>query len=161
MLKSCCCIWGVIFTLLSLTMVSGCRTVPMPPVDLTQPAWTVQQGQAVWVSSGLARGEGGVAGELLIATQPNGSCWVQFSKPPFNLVTAQCTPSRWQVEWQQGRRRAEGRGMPPARWVWFQLALALQGKDVEAPWQFARESDGTWRLSNADTDEGLEGYVAP
>jgi hypothetical protein len=151
----------VIFTLLLLAMVSGCRTVPLPAVDLTQPAWTIRQGQAIWVSSGSERGEGGIAGELLIATQPDGSCWVQFSKPPFNLVTAQCTPSLWQVDLQQGRRRADGRGMPPARWIWFQLAMALQGKDLEVPWQFAREPDGTWRLINSDTGEGLEGYVAP
>jgi hypothetical protein len=139
----------------------GCRTTPPPPVDLSQPSWTIRQGQAVWTVPGPKRSTEGVAGELLVATQTDGSCWVQFSKPPFNLVTAQYTPPLWNVDLQQGRRRYGGHDTPPARWIWFQLARALRDESLDAPWQFVREQGDAWRLINSATGERLEGYLAP
>lgn len=115
----------------------------------------------MWTVPGPKRSAEGVAGELLIATQADGSCWVQFSKPPFNLVTAQRTPERWHIDFQQGRQRQSGRSAPPPRLIWFQLARALQGESLVTPWQYMREPDNTWRLSNPTTGERLEGYLAP
>ena len=147
--------------LLLLVLFCGCRSTPPPSVDLSQPVWTVQQGQAVWTVSPAKKGGDGVAGEVLLATQSDGSCWVQFSKPPFNLFTAQRTPQQWHIDFKQGFKRYSGRGAPPSRLIWFQLARAVRGDPVDAPWQFNRHEDNSWQLTNSTTRERLEGYLAP
>jgi hypothetical protein len=147
---------GVLLLLLGLT---ACRTArPPAPVDLAEPGWTVQQGQAVWTA---ARGSEGVAGELLLATRADGSCWVQFSKPPFNLFTAQRVGPGWHIEFQQGHKRYGGPGQPPARFIWFQLAKAAAGQTLDAGWTFTRDSAEHWVLNHAGRGERLEGYFAP
>jgi len=145
---------------LLLLLLTACRTPPPPPVDLTQPTWTVRQGQAVWTVPEPGREAEGVAGELLVATHEDGSCWIQFSKPPFNLVTARRTPSWWYVEFQQGHSRHRGRGNPPERLVWFQLERALRDETL-VDWQFTRRADQSWTLVNPKTSERLEGYLTP
>jgi hypothetical protein len=147
--------------MLGLIVLGGCQTPALPPVDLTQPTWTILQGQAVWVAPKSKRDATGVAGELLLATQPDGSCWVQFAKPPFTLVTAQRTPQQWRIAFQQDRQRYGAPGSPPTRLIWFQLARAINGQPVDNSWKFVRDPDDTWRLTNPATGERLEGYLAP
>src|SRR6266545_7862873 len=56
---------GLLFWLLMLAMAMACRTAPaLPPVNLSEPRWTIQQGQAVWRSR---RDAPEIAGELLLA----------------------------------------------------------------------------------------------
>jgi hypothetical protein len=118
----------------------------------------VQQGQAVWTS---ARGAPGVAGELLVARGPDGTCFIQFAKPPFTLVTARSQGGAWVLELHQMRRHFRGTGQPPARFVWFALAEAVAGRSPTGGWQLARPEPAGWRLANPATGEVLEGYLTP
>lgn len=141
----------------SVSLIS-CRTLPpLPSADLSAPGWKVQQGQAVWKA--LAE-KPEIAGELLLATNQNGNFFVQFTKSPFTLVSAQLSGEQWQLEFGGGERSFRGRGQPPARFVWFQLPRALVGQPLDVPWQFMRSAD-FWRFENARTGESLEGAFFP
>jgi hypothetical protein len=113
-------------------------------------------GQAVWRPS-KSRPE--LAGDLLLAVNSNGNYVIQFSKTPFTLASAQVAEGRWQIE--LARHFWRGQGVPPKRFVWFQLAPALDGAPARAPWHFASQPDHSWRLDNAGTGEFLEGQFFP
>src|SRR2546421_166697 len=67
--------------LLILLFLAGCALLPpLPQANLRDPGWTVREGQAVWKSK---RGASDIAGEILVATQPDGRAFVQFTKTPF------------------------------------------------------------------------------
>lgn len=138
---------------------AGCRTVPsLPPADLSASGWRVQQGQAVWKPD-QRRPE--LAGELLLATNAIGDCFVQFSKPPFTLATARLHDGHWQIEFGTGEHIWRGAGQPPPRFVWFQLPRALTGNSLKPDWNLQRREGNTWRLENARTGESLEGGFFP
>lgn len=150
---------AVVPTLLLIAFLGGCRTTPpLPPVDLQASGWSVRQGQAVWTA---ARGEDGVAGELLLASQTDGACFVQFAKPPFTLATARSEAGGWSVELLSARRHFGGHGQAPAQFVWFALANALRKQPADGAWHFAARGPEGWCLTNAVTSETLEGYFAP
>ena len=133
----------------------GCRSIPrLPPADFSAPGWKVQQGQAVWKPT-KARPE--LAGELLFVTNTDGNCFVQFTKTPFPLATAQVVGDRWQIEFGAGEHSWGGRGQPPARFVWFQLPRALAGQNLNRNWKFGSCTNDVWRLENLRTGETLEG----
>jgi len=137
----------------------GCRSLPpLPPADLSGPGWRVQQGQAVWKPT-ARRPE--LAGELLLATNTNGDCFVQFVKTPFTLATAQRTGARWHIEFGGGAHSAAGHGRPPARFVWFQVPGAVQNGGCSGHWRWSRLTTNTWRLKNARTGESLQGAFFP
>jgi hypothetical protein len=150
-----------ILAALHLILLCGCRTPNPPPIDLSDPSWSIRQGQAVWTPPKRDGRAEGVAGELLMATRADGSCWVQFAKPPFNLATAQRSEGRWHVESQQGRQSHSGRGSPPSGVIWFQLADVLSGRTLQAPWHFNHRPGGAWLLENLESGERLEGFVSP
>jgi len=102
-----------------------------------------------------------LAGELLLATNSNGSFFVQFTKTPFPLATAQVAGESWQMEFGSGEHSWRGHGQPPARFVWFQLPRALSGGGLEPDWMFSRLKDDSWRLENPRTGEWLEGRLFP
>jgi len=140
-------------------ILAGCRsTTPLPPMDLTKPGWTVREGQAVWAA---ARGEPGIAGELLVALRADGACFVQFAKPPFTLVTARAEFGAWSVHQPQRRRQAGGRGRAPDQWVWFALVESMTGTTPGSGWRWEARAAGAWRLANPATGETLEGYLTP
>jgi hypothetical protein len=144
--------------LLVLTFL-GCRTAPpLPPADISTPNWRLQQGQAVWKPT---RSRPELAGELLLATRTNGDFFVQFSKTPFNLATAQMMDGQWQIEFGNGERRWTGRGKPPSRFAWFQLPHAIAGEELNRNWRFTRIQPDSWRLENPRTGESLEGGFFP
>lgn len=146
-------------SLLFLLGLCGCLTAPpMPKVNLSEPGWTIRQGQAIW----RPKREGPeIAGELLLATKPDGNAFAQFTKTPFPFAVAQLSPKEWQIEFPpQNRRYAAPSGHPPARIVWFQLIKAETGKPVTPPWSW-NDSGGNWRLTNASSGESLEGYFTP
>lgn len=139
--------------------LSGCRIAsPLPQTDLAAPGWSVRQGQAVWTAS---KGKEGVAGEILLATGGSNECFVQFTKPPFTLVTAQANGEGWSVELASERRLSRGRGKLPARVAWFALVNGVSGRPVGAGWRFAVDSGTEWHLTNSFTGEVLEGYFVP
>src|SRR5438477_412610 len=103
--------WTRIGVLLMSIGLLGCRTMPpLPKVSLTEPGWTVRQGQAIWhpKREGLE-----IAGELLVATRTNGTALVQFTKTPFPLVVAQQTRSSWEIEFPTEKRTYSAPGHPP------------------------------------------------
>src|SRR5262249_44449715 len=70
-----------------LLLLTGCFSASIrAPIDLTGPDWTRREGQAVWQAE---RHAAGVAGDLLVATHPDGRSLIQFIKPPLPFVTAQ------------------------------------------------------------------------
>lgn len=145
------------FPLLCLLTLTACRSLPPPPAaDLSDAAWTVRQGQAVWKQK---RGAPEIAGEILVATQTNGRSFVQFTKTPFPLVIAQTATNSWQLEIPAQNRRFAFHGAPPSRVIWFQLPRALAGATL--PKKFAwQTSPAGWRLENSATGEALEGYFS-
>jgi len=128
---------------------------PLPKVNLSEPGWTIRQGQAVW-QPGPKSPE--IAGELLLATQANGSTFVQFTKTPFPFAIAQTTSNGWQIEFPPQNKRYAGPGKPPARISWFQLSNALTGKPLARGWTW-RDSGTSWQLKDS-SGESLEGYFA-
>jgi hypothetical protein len=126
--------------------------------DFSQPGWTVQRGQAVWTANA---GASQIAGELVVATKTDGTCWVQFTKPPFDLVLAQEQASGWRVSLRQGRQQQGGRGASPSEVIWFELARVVAGRPPPEIWKYARTATGEWSLRNANTGESLEGYFVP
>jgi hypothetical protein len=144
---------------LAAALAIGCRTAaPLAPADFSAPGWRVQQGQAVWKPSSH-RAE--LAGDLLVATNANGDFFVQFSKTPFPLATAQVSGGQWRVEFGSREYSRQGRGEPPDRFAWFQLPRALLGDGVHSPWKFALGTPGSWRLENPGSGEILEGGFFP
>jgi hypothetical protein len=148
-----------IFPALLLIFSVGCRTAnPLPSADFSAPGWRVQQGQAVWKPSSN-RPE--LAGDLLLATNVNGNFFVQFSKIPFPLATAQVSGDQWQIEFGADKFSWHGRGTPPNRFAWFQLARALRDANLGGNWKFTRVEINSWRLENSHTGEILEGEFFP
>ncbi len=148
----------IFLTLLSF-FCAGCRTANSPPpTDFSAPGWSVRQGQAVWKPSS-SRPE--LAGDLLLATNANGNFFIQFSKIPFPLATAQVSGGQWQIEFGADRFSWHGNGAPPNRFGWFQLPRALLGGNLNGNWRFTNVTTNSWRLENPHTGETLEGEFFP
>jgi hypothetical protein len=137
----------------------SCRTAnPPQPADFSTPGWHVLQGQAVWKPT-ADRAE--LAGDLLLATNDNGNFFVQFTKNPFPLVTAESMNGQWQIEFGADEHSWSGRGQPPARFSWFQLPPTLLGEKGGGNWSFEKVTSNSWRLANPQTGEILEGGFFP
>lgn len=148
---------AVFLLLAGLAILVGCRTAPPPPANFSEPGWKVRQGQAVW------RGEHGaseIAGELLVATHTNGRVYVQFTKTPMTLVSAQSTGTRWFINFPPNGQW-DGFGPPPSRVIWLHLAKFLDGSPPPSRWSWERKDDQSWRLENRATGESLEGFLTP
>src|SRR5512140_2690773 len=105
--------------LVLLGWMAGCRTpAALPPANLSDPGWTLRQGQAVWHQPG---GGEGIAGEILVASRTNGLAFVQFSKGPFPLIVAQCSPEAWAINLPAENEEHSGRGQPPQRIIFLYL----------------------------------------
>jgi hypothetical protein len=146
---------GIVQTMLA----TGCGTIPaVPPADLSQPGWTTRQGQAVW-RPGKAAPE--LAGDLVVATRDDGSCFVQFSKTPLPLVTAQATTNAWRLYIAPTDTTRSGGGEPPLRVVWFCLPRCLARLSPGKAWSWETRPDNGWKIANPATGEFLEGYLTP
>jgi hypothetical protein len=145
--------------MLILLSLCACQTIgTISPVDLTEPGWSVRQGQAVWHMPGK-RPE--LAGEMTLALNADGRCFVEFAKVPFPLVQAKCSDSHWEIAFPPQKLFFAGGGSPPKRLAWLQVCRGLGGKEVRAPWRFERRVDGSWRLDNPRNPESVEGYLQP
>jgi hypothetical protein len=140
--------------MLAALFLVSCRTTPLPPANFSAPGWRVLQGQAVWKPD---RKRPELTGDLLLATNVNGNFFVQFTKNPFPLMTAQVSGGRWQIESGADGRAWRGHGTGPNRVGWFQLPRALAGGKLADGWQFERPTPDSWRLENPRTGETLEG----
>ena len=145
--------------LLALVLCVSCRTVPpLPAADLSAPGWSVQQGQAIWKP---AQDRSEIAGDLLLATNIDGSYFVELIKTPFTIVTAESLGGRWQIEFGVGEHSWRGTGTPPKRFAWFQLPRALLDGRTAAPWRFEVLDSSSWRLEDPKSGETLEGGFFP
>jgi len=61
------------------------------------------------------------------------------------------------MEMPTQNRHYSGRGQPPARLLWFQLAPRISGRSPPKGW-FWQSNDNRWRLENLSTGESLDGY---
>jgi hypothetical protein len=137
--------------------VTGCRTIgPLPAVDINQPGWTAQQGQAVWKSKASAPE---IAGELVLATKPDGSSFLQFTKTPLPFVVAQTTSNSWQIQFVPENRTFSAHGKPPARLLWLQLPRCLLGRCDEKRFEFSTLKSGNRLLRDRKTGERIEFYL--
>ena len=102
-------------SLLALELCVSCRTAPpLPAADFSAPGWRVMQGQAVWKP---ARDRAELAGDLLLATNSDGDVFVQLTKTPFPLASAEVAGDRWQIAFGANEYSWRGRGQPPSRFV--------------------------------------------
>lgn len=137
----------------------GCATTaPQNLFAISGPGWHVEQGQALWTPK---RGAPQFGGDLILATDTNGRSFVQFSKTPLTIATAEVTPERWLLRFPQGGGTWSGHGPPPTRTVWPYLADALAGKALPEPLNFEQKTGGNWQLENPKTGEILEGFLSP
>lgn len=155
MWKAIICGW-LILVVIALTGCVSTTAPPLPKANLSEPGWTVQEGQAVWHRKPA---EPEIAGDLLLATRPDGSAFVQFSKAALPFLIARINPGEWQVEAPTQNKRYLGHGKPPKRVIWFQLVDALTGKPLARGWHW--NNTGTnWRLENSSSGESLEGFLS-
>src|SRR5262245_37421976 len=139
--------------LLAFLGAAGCRTAPpLAPVNLKEPGWTMHEGQAVWRPN---RAAPEMAGEILVATHPNGGAFVLFTKAPFPFVIARTEANTWEIEMPTRNIRYSGRGQPPARVLWLQLPRVLTGASPPKGWSWQAPRDRHWRLENVSTGEFL------
>jgi hypothetical protein len=141
-----------------LLLAAGCRTALPSLFTASGPGWRVEQGQALWRPR---HGMPELAGELVIATHPDGRCLIQFSKDPLTLMSAQTTATRWLIQFPPRRMSFSGHHDPPSRFAWLFVHAALSGEPLPARFRFERKPDGGWRLENSGSGETIEGFLAP
>jgi len=135
----------------------ACHTVkPLPADDLSMPGWTVRQGQAVWKAH-----DNELAGELIVATHPDGRSSVQFVKTPLPLVSAQRKGEFWTIRFFADNRVISGRGVPPAQLLWLHLVPALRGFLPARTLDFRAGTDGNWELRSGAGGESISGFLNP
>lgn len=150
---------GLVALALGSLLCASCRSIaPLPPADFSKPGWQLQQGQAVWKP---LKNRPELAGDLLLATNVNGNYFIQFSKVPFTLATAERMNGCWQIQFGDGHHAWRGHGAPPRRFAWFKLPSVLAGQQPAPPWKFSRQAGDSWRLENERTGESLEGILFP
>jgi len=145
-----------LFWMVTVLGCAACRTVPpLAPANLSEPGWTIREGQAVWRPK---IGAPEIAGELLVATHRNAQTFLQFTKTPLPLVVARLTTNRWQIEFVTDHRAFSGHGQPPSRFGWLQLARCVAGAAPPAKWHWEKLPDDRWRLENQISGETFEGF---
>ncbi len=139
-------------------LLASCRTVPdLPPVNLSEPGWTLRQGQAVWR---LDRDKPEIAGELLFATRGD-RAMLQLTKNPLPFVTAQTVGERWQIQFVPQRRKFTGLGEPSPRLLFVHLARALNGRKPPEPLIFQQTAQQGFTLENPKSGETVSGFLNP
>ncbi len=147
----------------SFLLLTACQTKRVfAPVNVAETGWKTEQGQAVWRVKKTAPE---IAGDLQIATGPNGQSFVQFTKTPFPFVIAQTSTYQWQIEFPAQNKIFSGRGNPPAKLGplptgWLQLANCLKRNTPPKNWIFENQN-GNFHLENRSTGESIEGFLAP
>jgi hypothetical protein len=152
------CHWKVALASVVL-LATACRTLPpLPPVNLSEPGWKLQQGQALWRSK---RDAPEIAGEIVFATHPSGRTMLQLTKNPLPFVSVQISGEAWQIEFVPQHRRFSGRGTPTPRLLWIHLSRALNGTKPPAPLKFEQTEPHGFTLENPRTGESISGFLNP
>lgn len=152
----------VCLTVCCAFVMTGCRTLrSLPPFDLAEPGWNVRHGQAVWRP---AFGAEELAGELMVASHPDGRRFLQFTKLPLPLIVVQMTPDRWRIQFSAENKILSRRGAPPTHLTWLHLPGFLNGTasaPAAAAFEFQGGGDRPWTLLNLETGERIAGYLDP
>jgi hypothetical protein len=135
-------------------LAAGCAAPRLAPIDLAEPGWTVRESAAVWHPPGNAPE---LAGEILVASHPDGRLFVQFSKQTLPVVAATATPAGWSVGSPLRRGAVGGRGRPTDRVPWFQIRSLPPGDPASQRWQLVRSNGVPWRLRAVRGNEFVEG----
>ena len=143
--------------LAGLWVCAGCATAHKTLFTASGPGWQVQQGQALWRPR---RGYPELGGDLVLASDAQGRCLVQFAKTPMTLVLTQTTSNHWLIQFPARHLGFSGRQPPPTRFAFLYLPAALEGQRLPGPFHFEREPDGGWRLENTRSGETLKGFLA-
>ena len=152
----------ILFRLASAILIllgGGCMTSPDKILFTTNdPGWTVRQGEAIW-RPGSKHPE--LAGEIVLAQNPDGRSSLQFTKTLMPVTLAQISKTNWLIQFPSQRLGFTGRGRPPQRFTWLYLSAALTGETLPDNFHFTRSPDGGWRLENQRTGEFVEGFLSP
>ena len=149
-------LWLALLTVIMFS--SGCQTATKSLFTATGPGWRVQEGQALWCPR---RGYPELAGDLVVVSDQNGRCLLQFSKTPLTLVSAQVTGTNWLIQFPPQELFFMGRGKPPTRFLMLHLPAALAGEPLPDQLRFETKPDNGWRLENVGSGESLEGFLPP
>jgi hypothetical protein len=140
-------------------VAGGCLTSPGKTLFTSGGnGWTIRQGQALWKPAGH---HPELAGEIVLAQNPDGRSSLEFTKTLLPVVLAQATSNRWLIQFPSQKIGLRGRGQPPQRFLWFYLPVALAGQPMPENLDFHRQPDGGWRLANRRTGEWVEGFISP
>lgn len=140
--------------LLVAFILASCAQQPLPQVDLQNSNWQVLRGQASWQPAG---DRPRIAGDVLIATDNAGNSYIEFSKTPVAIFTAQIHNSRWALNMIASSATHHGRGTPPKRFIWFYVPDFVM-KHTPLPdsnWSFEYKSGDTVILKNPKTGENI------
>ena len=144
-----------------IMVATGCQTpAPPPPINVSEPGWSVRHGQAVWRPSAEADE---LAGELMLAHHPDGRSYIQFSKIPLPILAARITPQDWWIQFAAENKTLAHRGSPPAKLTWLHLPEFLANTPCpdRASFEFEGGASQTWTLLNRETQERITGYLDP
>ena len=144
--------------LAGLMFCGGCQTATKSLFTVSGPGWHIQEGQALWCPR---RGIPELGGDIVIARDADGRCFIQFAKTPMSLVCAQTTRTNWLIQFPPAQMNFGGHGRPPTRFAFLYLHAALAGEPLPRPLHFETKPDGGWRLENPRSGETLDGFVAP
>lgn len=137
----------------------GCMTSPDKTLFTTAGSgWIVRQGQAIW-KPGLKYPE--LAGEIVLAQNPDGRSSLQFTKTLLPVTLAQTTTTNWLIQFPSQQLGFTGHGRPPQRFTWLYLSAALNGETLPETFQFTQSPDNGWRLENRRTGEFIAGFLSP
>ncbi|HYE30415.1 MAG TPA: hypothetical protein VEH27_03230 [Methylomirabilota bacterium] len=143
-----------IIPLLFAILLAACATVPrFEPLDLNAGQWQTQHGHAVWTPESK---KPEVTGEIIIATNPANDLMVQFSKNPFNIVTAQKRAGKWQLEYGPEGRRYSGPGEGPPRIIWLRLPELFKGSRPPLGWTVVERGPKTLLIEHPERGERLQ-----
>jgi hypothetical protein len=145
--------------LAGLALCCGCRTPKESDLFTAQgPGWQVQQGQALWRPR---RAMPELGGDIVMASNVDGRCVVEFTKTPLSLLVAQTSRTNWLIEFPPRRMGFMGRGSPPKHFAWLYLHAALEGDALPPAFRFQSKPGGGWRLENTRSGESVEGFLGP
>lgn len=152
--RSCAAVLLLILTLFA----AACRSTPPSPINLADPAWSTSRAQAVWRP---AHHDVELAGDLLIATRPDGHAYLQFSKSPAVLTEIHLNPGHWRAAFPAQNRAFQGPGSPPSRIAFAQLLRIAQNLPPAPAWSFSGSLSARWRLAHRNSGEWIEGNGTP
>ena len=137
--------WGLLFG-------GGCAQ-PLPRWNLAASGWAVREAAALWRPS---RDADEVVGEISVASHPDGSRLVRFSKQGLTWMTARVGQGVWEFSAVSRHGIYRGRGKPPSRLVWFEVGSLERAPESGRGWTVTVREGGGWVMEATGRGERLE-----